>query len=198
MDGEGDSKMRKTLPFLATAALVLTPLFAQSTTTQQNPPATSTAPMAGHGRGTMEHPTATNNDTQSQAASARQEQTGTTTRSTTKATRTTTARGTTTRRTTASRTARVSDDATRLAALLHDLDAHPNVTISETMWRTIANEANTLANRIYANTSGATRTTATELRRHVRSMHTSALRGDAAEARRHAALALPVAHRLGS
>ncbi len=188
--------MRKTLPFIATAALVLTPLFAQSTTTQQNPPATSTAPVSGHGRGTMEHPTATNNDTQSQAASARQEQTGTTTRSTTQSTRRVTS--TRARGTAASRTARVSDDATRLAALLHDLDSHPNVTINEATWRTIANEANTLANRIYANTSGTARTTATELRRHVRGMHASALRGDAAEARRHASMALPVVHRVGS
>lgn len=92
---------------------------------------------------------------------------------------------------------RVWNDATRLGALLHDVQAR-NITFSEAVWRTVANEANMLANRIYGNTAGdsTARAAADDLRDHVREMRTAALAGNAAEARRHAALAQPFAHRL--
>lgn len=94
----------------------------------------------------------------------------------------------------APRNARVFNDATRLAALLHDLQV--DVPVTEAMWRTIANEANVLANRIYARTRGDGRTAARDLRMHVREMRAAAMRGNAAEARRHAREALPFAHRV--
>ena len=94
----------------------------------------------------------------------------------------------------APRSERVLDDATRLAALLHDVQRE--VTVSESLWRTIANEANTLANRIYARTRGDGRTAAAEVRTHVRAMRTAALRGNAAEARRHAREAMPALMRV--
>ncbi len=89
----------------------------------------------------------------------------------------------------APRSERVLNDATRLAALLHDVQR--DVPVSESLWRTIANEANTLANRIYARTSGSGRTAAKELRMHVREMRKAALAGNAAEARHHANEAMP-------
>lgn len=91
----------------------------------------------------------------------------------------------------ATKTERAHNDALRLASLLHDVQASTSVNLSEAMWRTIANEANTLANRVYANTKGATRAAARELRMHVREMRASAMKGDAAGARRHASEAMP-------
>lgn len=92
---------------------------------------------------------------------------------------------------------RVEADATRLAALLHDVAAK-DITVGEAGWRTIANEANSLANRIYGYTSGnrAARALARDLRTHVREMRKSALAGDAAGARQHAREALPFATQL--
>lgn len=91
---------------------------------------------------------------------------------------------------------RVWSDATRLAALLHDLQTE--ATMSPALWRMIANEANTLANRIHGRTatSREARRHAVDLRAHVREMRAAALRGDAAAARRHASMALPFAYRL--
>ena len=91
---------------------------------------------------------------------------------------------------------RVNADADRLASLLHDVQNKS--TVSEASWRTIANEANSLSNRVYGYTSGAAsaRKLATELRKHVRAMRTSALAGNADEARTHASAALPVAYKL--
>jgi hypothetical protein len=82
------------------------------------------------------------------------------------------------------------------AALLRDVQH--DVPVSPAMWRTIANEANTLANRLYARTSRSAkaRRAATDLRMHVREMRAAALKGDAAGARRHAGEALPFAYRL--
>lgn len=72
------------------------------------------------------------------------------------------------------------------------------VTVTDTMWRTIANEANTLANRIYGRTARTktARAAATEVRMHVREFRTAALRGDAASARKHASEAMPALYRL--
>jgi len=89
---------------------------------------------------------------------------------------------------------RAYNDATRLASLLHDVNSSANVTMSDTTWRTISNEANTLANRVYANTNGTTRTAARDARMHVREMRASAIKGDANGARQHAALAMPFVH----
>ena len=86
---------------------------------------------------------------------------------------------------------RAHADATRLASLLHDVQASTSVNLSDAMWRTIANEANTLANRIYASTKGGTRAAAREARMHVREMRAAALKGDAAGARQHAREAMP-------
>lgn len=89
--------------------------------------------------------------------------------------------------------ARVWNDATRLAAILSDAQ-NPKWNISEGAWRVFANEANMLANRIYANTGG--RTQAQQLRTHVRQMREAALKGDVAGTRQHAGEALPFAYQL--
>lgn len=92
---------------------------------------------------------------------------------------------------------RVEADATRLAALLQDVAAK-DITVNEAGWRTIANEANSLANRLYGYTSGnkTARAAATSLRMHVREMRKSAMAGDAAAAREHARQAMPFATKL--
>ena len=86
---------------------------------------------------------------------------------------------------------RVWNDGTRLAALLHD--AQTSVSVNANVWKTIGNEANTLANRLYANTSGnsTARGLAKDVRMHVREFRTAALAGDAVEARKHASEAMP-------
>ena len=92
--------------------------------------------------------------------------------------------------------ARVQTDATRLASMLQDVQNKS--TVSEAMWKTIANEANSLSNRIYGYTSGTTaaRKLVRDLRTHVRAMRTSALAGNADDARMHASQALPIAYKL--
>ena len=82
-------------------------------------------------------------------------------------------------------------DATRLAALLHD--AQTNVTVPAATWSTIGNEADVLANRIYARSAGhaAARALAGNVRTNIRSLRTAATSGDAANARSSAAAALP-------
>ncbi|HET7710684.1 MAG TPA: hypothetical protein VFL80_02015 [Thermoanaerobaculia bacterium] len=92
--------------------------------------------------------------------------------------------------------ARVCNDAARISALL--LDAQSGAAIVEAGWKTTVNEANMLANRIYARSGGAkaARSAARDLRMHVRMMRKEALAGNAAEARRHAAEAIPFAHTL--
>ncbi|HWW62314.1 MAG TPA: hypothetical protein VN181_13160 [Thermoanaerobaculia bacterium] len=96
----------------------------------------------------------------------------------------------------ASSKARVAADATRLASLLHDVQW--NVSVSDAAWKTIANEANSLANRIYGNTSAnrTARGLARDLRMHVREMRKAALAGDAAGARQHAQQAMPFVNKL--
>jgi hypothetical protein len=85
---------------------------------------------------------------------------------------------------------RVYNDATRLAALLND--AQTTITVSSDVWRVVANEANSLANRIYGATGGnaTARTAARNAREHVRAFRQAALAGDAAGARTHATEAM--------
>ncbi|HEY0593699.1 MAG TPA: hypothetical protein VGF40_18150 [Thermoanaerobaculia bacterium] len=94
---------------------------------------------------------------------------------------------------------RVMDDITRLQAILTDASA--NVDFSDATWRTVANEANALANRIVGRTSSwrsESRDAAKNLRMHVREMRAAALKGDEAGAKKHAAEALPFATTLAA
>jgi hypothetical protein len=86
--------------------------------------------------------------------------------------------------------ARVYSDATRLAALLND--AQTTITVSSDVWKVVANEANSLANRIYGATGGnaTARAAARNAREHVRQFRDAALAGDAAGARTHATEAM--------
>lgn len=81
---------------------------------------------------------------------------------------------------------RVYNDATRLAGLLSD--AQTTVTVNPDVWKTIGNEANSLANRLYGATSGnaTARAAARDARMHVREFRKAAMDGDAAGARDHA------------
>lgn len=88
--------------------------------------------------------------------------------------------------------ARVHDEAARLAALLDD--AQTKAMLSPAAWKAVANEANALANKIYANTGG--RADAKDLRAHVRKMHAAAMKGDADGAKTHAGEALPYAYKI--
>ena len=91
---------------------------------------------------------------------------------------------------------RVWNEATRLSALLHD--AQTTVSVNANVWRTIGNEANAIANKLYGHTAGnsAARALARDARIHVREFRAAALAGNAVEARRHAAEALPFVNRL--
>ena len=90
----------------------------------------------------------------------------------------------------ASMKTRVNNDATRLAALLSD--AQTTITVNADVWKTVANEANSLANRLYGDTSGnaTARAAAKNARTHVRGFRDAALNGDAAGARDHASQAM--------
>ena len=85
---------------------------------------------------------------------------------------------------------RVYNDATRLAALLQDAQTTDNV--DSNVWKVVANEANSLANRLYGATGGnsAARSAARDARTHVRQFHDAAMNGDAAGARTHATEAM--------
>ena len=103
-------------------------------------------------------------------------------------TKTTTTTKTKTKKTTvsASMKTRVNNDASRLAGLLRD--AQTTVSVDASVWKTVANEANSLANRLYGDTSGnaTARAAATKARTHVREFREAAMAGDAAGARDHA------------
>lgn len=86
------------------------------------------------------------------------------------------------------------DYATRLASLLADTQG--KATMSAASWKVIANEANALANKLYASTSGKNRTAAKEARTHVREMHAAAMKGDADGAKSHAGMALPYVYKI--
>ena len=85
---------------------------------------------------------------------------------------------------------RVNSDASRLAALLRD--AQTTVSVNADVWKVVANEANSLANRLYGETSGnaTARAAARNTRMHVREFRKAAMNGDAAGAREHASEAM--------
>lgn len=90
---------------------------------------------------------------------------------------------------------KVWNDATRLAALLSDVQHTGN--FEPATWKVVANEANMLANRIYAGASGKTaKAAAKDLRTHVRQMRDSAMGGDASGARQHANEAQPFVYQI--
>jgi hypothetical protein len=97
------------------------------------------------------------------------------------------------------RIVRVNNDVNRLESILattqNSAIAFPQPTLTR-----VANEANALANRIFANARRIRRpgaaATARELRMQVREMHAAAARGDAAAVRLHAGQALNFAVRL--
>ena len=101
------------------------------------------------------------------------------------------------------RVARINTDVSRLESILvtaqNSAIAFPKPTLTK-----VANEANSLANRIYADVHNAhmtnteALTTARDLRMHVREMHKAAEKGDAAGVRLHAGQALTFATRLDS
>jgi hypothetical protein len=115
-------------------------------------------------------------------------QTTTTTTTTTKTKTTTKARKSS--GTSAASKERVYNDAARLASLLSD--AQTTVTVNADVWKTVANEANSLANRLYGETGGnaTARKAAKSTRDEVRQFRDAALAGDAAGARDHANTAL--------
>src|SRR4051812_7157186 len=78
---------------------------------------------------------------------------------------TTTAKKTVTKSSSTSRT-RVRENASTLASIL--ADAQNKANFSADAWRITANEANSLANKVYASSGG--RAAARELRTHVRQM----------------------------
>lgn len=90
----------------------------------------------------------------------------------------------------ASMKTRVNNDASRLAGLLRD--AQTTVSVNADVWKTVANEANSLANRLYGETSGnaTARAAAKNARMHVREFREAAMNGDAAGARDHASQAM--------
>lgn len=92
--------------------------------------------------------------------------------------------------------AKVYDYSTRLSSLLADTQG--NAMIGPAGWKAIANEANALANKLYAAThvNKTARGLARDARAHVREMHKAAMKGDAAGAKAHAAMALPFVHKL--
>src|SRR5436190_129271 len=91
---------------------------------------------------------------------------------------------------------RVHTDAARLAALLADTQG--KVAIGAPTWKVVANEANSLANKLVGATAGtpAARKLAMDARGHVREMHAAAMKGDAEGAKTHAGLALPFVYQL--
>lgn len=94
---------------------------------------------------------------------------------------------------------RVFDDTTRLQALLIDVSSDHQ--FSESVWRVVGNEANMLANRVYAGTRGwrsESAGAATELRRHVRLFRQAARAGNATVAKQHATEALPHANTIAA
>ena len=120
-----------------------------------------------------------------------------TTTTTTTSTKSTKAKST--RRSTGGSTSmktRVYNDATRLGGLLRD--AQTNVSVSADVWKTVANEANSLANRLYGHTAGNTkaRGIAKDVRDRVRQFRDAALAGDASAARQHASEAAPLVSQL--
>jgi hypothetical protein len=95
--------------------------------------------------------------------------------------------------------ARVERDVQRLESILAGVKT--SAKLSDKSWKQVANEADTLANRIYANVKSATAEkhplrAAEELRTHVKNMKKEVDQKDYRNTRRHAERALNVAARL--
>jgi hypothetical protein len=95
--------------------------------------------------------------------------------------------------------ARVERDVQRLESILANVKT--SAKLSQKAWKSAANEAETLASRIYTNVKSATAEkdalrAAEQLRTHVQNMKKEAYQGDYRETRRHAERALSVAARL--
>ncbi|HEY3056347.1 MAG TPA: hypothetical protein VGK31_10510 [Thermoanaerobaculia bacterium] len=95
--------------------------------------------------------------------------------------------------------ARVERDVQRLESILAGVKT--SAKLSDKSWKQVANEADTLANRIYANVKSATAEkhplrAAEELRTHVKNMKKEVEQKDYRNTRRHAERALNVAARL--
>lgn len=94
---------------------------------------------------------------------------------------------------------RVERDVHRLESLLAGVKT--SAKLSDKSWKSVSNEADILANRIYGNVKsfkGEKRAlrTAEDLRKQVRSMKKEAHQGDYKQTRRHAERALGLAYRL--
>lgn len=95
--------------------------------------------------------------------------------------------------------ARVEKDVQRLESLL--AGAKTSAKLSDKSWKSMANEAEMLAGRIYSNLKSATvekdaLRTAEQLRTHVQNMKKEAFKRDYRNTKRHAARALAAASRL--
>ena len=95
--------------------------------------------------------------------------------------------------------ARVERDVQRLESLLAGVKT--SAKLSDKAWKSVANEADVLAGRIYVNVKSATTEKKTvrmaeQLRTHVQNMKKEVLQGDYRSTRRHAAKALSAASRL--
>ena len=95
--------------------------------------------------------------------------------------------------------ARVGRDVQRLESILANVKT--SAKLSDKSWKSFANEADVLANRIYANVKSATTEknpihAAEQLRTHVQNMKKEAAKRDYRSTRRHAERALSVAAQL--
>lgn len=95
--------------------------------------------------------------------------------------------------------ARVGRDVQRLESILANVKT--SAKLSDKSWKSFANEADMLANRIYANVKSATTEkspihAAEQLRTHVQNMKKEAAKRDYRSTRRHAERALSVAAQL--
>jgi hypothetical protein len=92
--------------------------------------------------------------------------------------------------------AKVNDYATRLAALLSDTQGKAN--LGPAAWKALANEAVSLANKLYGVSviQSRARKLAADVQTHVREMRHAANSGDVEGARSHAAQALPYVYQL--
>jgi len=94
---------------------------------------------------------------------------------------------------------RIQSDINRLESIL--IGVNTKSTLNDAAWRSASNESMALANRIYARVRagkgmGPANSLARELREHVKEMHKAAMKGDGAEAKSHANMALGVAYQL--
>jgi len=94
---------------------------------------------------------------------------------------------------------RIQADINRLESTL--IGVNTKSTLNDAAWRSASNESLALANRIYARIRagkgmGPANSLARDLREHVKEMHKAAMKGDGAEAKSHANMALGVAYQL--